>query len=343
MVQELMSAIDMDVSIIVPVYNVAPYIAECLLSVMQQTYMGNMECLIIDDCGTDDSIVIARKVISEYKGSIQFKILHHEHNRGLSATRNTGTDQAKGDYIFYLDSDDEITPYCIEKMMAVVKKDSSIEMVQGNTYTCKDGLKTPFFRKIRLTQTRSNDEARRCFYHNRQMHLAAWNKLMRRSFIQENNLSFIEGVIYEDTPWTFYCLKYISNVFFMSDVTYLYKRRPNSIVADTEKKIEDINRLKGLHEIITHLTPGYEKEEISHYVIGFASIYTRNAYKMEECDDVFRIFWKNAILHYCYFACTCLAAGYMLGKSKWGRSFLSILIRFGHPRLILQDIKRVRG
>ena len=356
MAHELIFEVDIDVSIIVPVYNVAPYIADCLRSVMQQTYMGNMECLIIDDCGTDESIAIAQRMISEYNDNLTvnhnlngkgkrvwFRVLYHEQNRGLSAARNTGTELAKGDYLFYLDSDDEITPDCIDKMMAMIKKDPSVEMVQGNTYTCKDGLRTPFFRKIRITQTRSNDEVRRCFYHNRQMHIAAWNKLMRRSFVQENNLYFLEGVIYEDTPWTFYCLKYIKKACFLSDITYHYKSRPNSIVRATNKRTEDVHRLKGLHEIVTHLTPGYEKEEISYYVIGFASIYTRNAYKIDECDDIFRFYWEKAKLHHCYFACTCLAAAYMLGKSKWGRGILPILIRLGHPRLILQDIKRVKG
>ena len=87
------------VSIIVPVYNVAPYIADCLRSVMHQTYTGSMECLLVDDCGTDDSITIAERMIADYEGPIQFQILHHERNRGLSAARNTGTEAAKGEYL----------------------------------------------------------------------------------------------------------------------------------------------------------------------------------------------------------------------------------------------------
>ena len=58
--------------------------------------------------------------------------LHHDHNRGLSAARNTGMDAATGDYIFFLDSDDEIAPYCIEKLNEPLMNDSTIELVQGN-------------------------------------------------------------------------------------------------------------------------------------------------------------------------------------------------------------------
>lgn len=69
---------------------------------MRQKYQGAMECLIVDDCGTDDSIAIAERTIASYEGPIVFQILHHERNRGLSAARNTGTLAAKGDYLYYL-------------------------------------------------------------------------------------------------------------------------------------------------------------------------------------------------------------------------------------------------
>ena len=108
------------VSIVVPVYNVAPYIESCLKSVMGQTYAGDMECLLVDDCGSDDSMAIAERMIGAYTGPIRFQILHHEHNRGLSAARNTGTDAATGDYVLYLDSDDELTQDCIERLMRLI-------------------------------------------------------------------------------------------------------------------------------------------------------------------------------------------------------------------------------
>ena len=90
----------MRLSIIIPVYNVEPYIEDCLRSVMRQTYQGAMECLIVDDCGTDDSMAIAERTIATYEGPIVFQVLHHERNRGLSAARNTGTLAAKGDYLY---------------------------------------------------------------------------------------------------------------------------------------------------------------------------------------------------------------------------------------------------
>ena len=86
----------MTVSIIIPVYNVAPYIEACLKSVMGQTYTGLMECIVVDDCGTDNSMAIVERVIDEYDGAIHFHIEHHHSNRGLSAARNTGIAKANG-------------------------------------------------------------------------------------------------------------------------------------------------------------------------------------------------------------------------------------------------------
>lgn len=94
----------MKVSIIIPVYNVAPYVKECLSSVMRQTYR-DMEVIIVDDCGKDESMNI---VLDNLQGKeeiapegISYKIIRHERNQGLSEARNTGLDIAVGDYVFF--------------------------------------------------------------------------------------------------------------------------------------------------------------------------------------------------------------------------------------------------
>ena len=119
------------ISIIIPIYNVEEYITECLQSVMRQTYKGEIECILVDDCGTDNSIAVAERHIADYKGPIEFRVLHHVRNRGLSAARNTGTDAATGDYIYYLDSDDYISDDCLEVLAEPLKK-REYEMILGD-------------------------------------------------------------------------------------------------------------------------------------------------------------------------------------------------------------------
>lgn len=91
----------MDISVIVPIYNVESYILECLQSVAAQTKTKNVECILVDDCGTDNSVKVAEQFISAYEGDISFALLHHPENEGLSAARNTGIKNARGKYLFF--------------------------------------------------------------------------------------------------------------------------------------------------------------------------------------------------------------------------------------------------
>ncbi len=266
----------MVISIIVPVYNVAPYIERCLKSVMGQTYAGDMECLLVDDCGSDDSMAIAERMISAYTGSIQFRILHHEHNRGLSAARNTGTDAAIGDYIFYLDSDDELTTDCIEKLANPLIDDKTIEMVMGNRIVRSDYYKIPklYQHGIKLIEEDIISlDAVRCFFFNRNgLTVNAWNKLIRKDFLIQNQLFFKEGLLYEDNLWTFYIVKYLSHLFVIPDITYIQYKRPNSITTGTDWEEELRHRIMLYDEIANNLSADDKKREAKYYLKRLCAI-----------------------------------------------------------------------
>ena len=130
------------ISVVVPVFNVAPYVERCIHSIIAQSYPA-AECIIVEDASLDDSFNICLRLIDGYSGPTKFIILHHQQNRVLSAARNTGTDAATGDYIYYVDSDDELTPDCLEKLIAPVLNNDDIEMVMGGhvvDYTALHGL-----------------------------------------------------------------------------------------------------------------------------------------------------------------------------------------------------------
>lgn len=305
--------------------------------------MGRMECLIVDDCSMDESIPIAERMIAEYDGLIRFEILHHEHNRGISAARNTGMEKAMGEYILFIDCDDEITGDCVEKMMAVVREHPEVELVQGRCIRHKDGQKTHFPNVIKITHASTNDEVRSCFYRYRQVFVAAWNKLIKRSLIVDNRLSFMEGLQYEDIPWTFNWLKYIKNAFFLDDVTYHYKIRPGSIVTGTAKEEEEIYRIKGYHDMVTNLTPGYEKQEIEYYTLSFVELFLRHSYHMPELIEDLNILWHYAWESREYKLCGALAICYVFRRSKWlGRIVFSFALRLKHPGRIPKDFVRLR-
>ena len=124
-----------EVSIIIPIYNVEKYVAECLNSVISQTYdHSKIECIIVNDCTTDDSMDIVYEIIKKYDGGMSFIICRHEHNEGLSSARNTGIEVAKGNYIFFIDSDDYIYPNSLELLLNASKIYGYSDMVVGNFY-----------------------------------------------------------------------------------------------------------------------------------------------------------------------------------------------------------------
>ena len=119
----------MQVSIIVPVYNVEKYIIECLESAIKQG-LKTYEIICIDDCGTDNSVNLIKNFINEKNLQDVIKIIKHDVNSGLSVARNTGIDAARGDYIFFLDSDDLLKKNTLSKMYDIANKEN-LDLLEG--------------------------------------------------------------------------------------------------------------------------------------------------------------------------------------------------------------------
>lgn len=241
----------MKVSIIIPVYNVSDYVERCVRSVMTQSY-SDIECILVDDCTPDDSIEKCERLIAEYNGPIIFKILHHEHNRGLSAARNTGTDAASGEYIFYLDSDDEITPDCISLMMAETKKHPNVEIVSGAIIPIPyfKQYDSPFYATYKYL---SNNNSIRATYfaYDWPLYVMAWNKLVRHDFLSTNNIRFIEGILNEDEVWTFVTMLKCKSMSVISDKTYIHYDTSGSIM----NSFNYASRCEAICTVLDHVVP----------------------------------------------------------------------------------------
>ena len=241
----------MRVSIIIPTYNVEAYITECLESVARQTYQGEMECLIVDDCGTDNSILLSERFILSYQGHITFKIIHHEHNRGLSAARNTGVDAATGDYIYFLDSDDAIIPDTIEEMVKIVKEYPKVEMIQGGI-TLTDGKAYEDFTKRDLP-IYINDIS--WITHNILFHLprSSWNRLLKKDFLLDERIRFHEGIIYEDVPYCYQLSLKCQHIGFLKKNTYIYRFNRNGSITNNSKELLSLqSRIIIIHDFISY-------------------------------------------------------------------------------------------
>ena len=205
-------------SIIVPVYNVEKEIRKCLDSIKNQTY-GDFEVLCVDDCGKDSSMDIVREYAQKDN---RFKILTHEHNRGVSAASNTGLDNASGKYTMFVDSDDWLETNALEVIKDNFDKSKS-EVIVFNIYNCyPDGKKeindTTNFKKSNQTQVLLTENNLNTFIG------VVWNRAYKTSLINDNHIRFPEGMIIEDSDFTFKISMHIKSVFIIEDVLYNYLR-----------------------------------------------------------------------------------------------------------------------
>lgn len=234
------------VSIIIPVYKVEDYIERCLLSVLNQTY-NKLEVLLIDDCGNDRSIDIATNVIDKNnKAGFKIQWLRHDQNCGQAAARNTGLRAASGDYVFFLDSDDEISHNCIELMMNCVEEHPDTEVVIGNIKALSDDYETVYEHDIRNKHYPSrftdNHSIRMKYYDvSSSLPINPVNKLLKRTFLISNNLFFKEGIIHEDVHWCYFLIKHVTNMSFVEDFTYFYATNPCSTTHSSSKKRSAMN------------------------------------------------------------------------------------------------------
>jgi len=233
----------MKVSIIIPVYNVAQYIKRCLYSVSMQTYK-HIECIIVDDCGTDNSMSIIEDFITNLKRNIEFRIIRHLYNKGISESRNTGIHAATGEYIYFLDSDDAISFDCIETLVNIAQKFQDADFIAGNTIKGSGMLMESNY-VITSTQYYSDKKELEYFILQKQ-NRTAWNKLIKLSFILNKSILFPSNIIMEDHYWTWLLAKHTNAAVFTNIGTYFYYRTEKGI---TQSKSIDMFRKRSFSYI----------------------------------------------------------------------------------------------
>lgn len=177
----------MIVSIIIPVYGVAPFIDRCVRSLMEQTYR-DIEYIFVDDASPDDSIDILKKTIESYpERKSATIILRHDRNKGLPAARNTGMDAASGEYVMHCDSDDFVEPEMVERMATEAVR-SDADMVYCDWFLSDAGQE----RYMPQNSYESTDEIVKAMLCGG-LKYNVWNKLTRRSIFSDNALRFPDG------------------------------------------------------------------------------------------------------------------------------------------------------
>lgn len=176
-----------NVSVIVPVYKVEPFVRRCVTSLMEQT-LRDVEYIFVDDASPDDSVRVIHEILELYPWrKPQVKIVSHQVNRGLPSARNTGLVMATGKYILHCDSDDYADREMLEQMYALAETENA-DIVWCDYYlTFHNGD-----RHMRQPQASTPDKALAAMLAGR-LKYNVWNKLARRGLYTANGIVFPDG------------------------------------------------------------------------------------------------------------------------------------------------------
>lgn len=218
------------ISVIVPAYNIQPFIGECLESVKMQT-MPDFEVIVVNDGSTDNTGDV---ILSAIGNDQRFSYLEQQ-NAGISVARNKALKQASGDYVYFLDGDDLIHPEAFERLIRVAES-AGLDMVHFNASTFVDGVEGDhgasqehqgnYIRTLNSEGLALTAEMLR----SGQFRSSVWLYIIRRSFIEANGLRFIDGALHEDEAYTLKACVLCEKSRFIEDCLFFRRLRPASIM-----------------------------------------------------------------------------------------------------------------
>lgn len=226
------------ISIIIPVYNVVQYLDRCLESVISQT-VHNWEVVIVDDGSTDGSEALCDKW-----GLVDNVRVFHQINKGLSAARNKGILEAKGNYVLFLDSDDYLEKDAVQ-MISEKLECYNPDVLFGKAYTVDDsGIKKAKVLYQTAEKLYSREEyCRELNTHPQGVSFCAQFGICSRSFLINNKLEFVDRLIHEDEVWTPQIILKANSIYFMDSFFYYHYVREGSIMHSEKREKNAINTL----------------------------------------------------------------------------------------------------
>lgn len=281
------------ISLIIPVYNVEHYLKECLNSVLDQTYK-NLEIICINDGSTDSSL----KILENYAKYDRRVVILNQNNQGQGAARNRGIEISTGEYIFFLDADDYIMPDTIEYLHnKILETKSDIAVVKAKAFADDDSEET-------LKRTAKMEEWLDKFVmYNYQMtvqnyrnnidnlNCTIWGKLYKKSFIEDNNLRFIENQAEQEDIgfWMKLCASF-PNVTYTDYTGLMYRIRSDSTMALSTPKSQKTNIMKCIKDVFSYIDKyQYRCSTYLKNQIKMSDLYT--AYSEKQLGFLYRQRW----------------------------------------------------
>ena len=213
------------VSVIVPIYNVEKYLEKCINSLLSQT-LEDIQIILVNDGSKDNSGNIAR----EYEKNNKDRVIYVEkENGGLSDARNYGLKYATGDFVAFLDSDDYIEKNAYEEM--------NNKAIEENADYVECDFIWEFPNKIRVDKQYPYKNKKEMLSFVR---VVAWNKLIKRQLITDNNLEFPKGLRYEDVEFTYKLIPFVNKFAYVDKPFIHYVQREGSIANVQNERTAEI-------------------------------------------------------------------------------------------------------
>lgn len=215
------------ISIILPVYNVEEFLGKCLKSLEAQN-SKEYEIVIVDDGSNDNSLQISQNWLGRYS-NIR---VYQKKNGGLSSARNYGLDKAYGEFIMFVDPDDEIVPYSLDAQINLLNKYNcdilirNFKVVDANNESIK---KKDIHNFIFENNLLSGEESLKILLEQKMPHFA-WLGIFKRALFVKHNIRFPEGRRFEDSAVMYRLLGESKSVYFDNNKTYLYRQNRASIM-----------------------------------------------------------------------------------------------------------------
>lgn len=219
------------ISVIIPVYNVEKYLPRCLDSVLNQT-CRDIEVVCVDDCSTDGSRAILEKYAAQ---DSRLQLVANETNKGSALSRNAGLDRAKGDYVYFIDSDDFIDSDYLERMVAVAERSQS-EIVLNLNILCEHPAGATRYAHPTMKTVAEGGEwiARACMIQDSPVII--WARLYRREFLDRHALRYLDEHTCDDVVFHYLTHAYCDHLFVFLGSSYHYVIRSESIVGTAKQK-----------------------------------------------------------------------------------------------------------
>lgn len=234
------------ISVIVPVYNVEKYLWECIDSVLKQTYT-NFEVILVDDGSKDSSKYICEEYAVK---DARIKVMAKE-NGGASSARNLGLTVAKGEYIYFLDSDDWIVEDALEKLLKICES-SHAEVVFFDAYSVDEEtgkVTTSHYSHKKNYQINQGYRLMEELISNKDFHVAPWLFFIRKDLLDRKRLKFEEGIIYEDMIFTYKLFCESQRAVHLPEYLYYRRYRENSVMTSRIKKKNFDSAIKVYYEV----------------------------------------------------------------------------------------------